>query len=1275
MADLFDTDPELRVLDNNVAGLSNNINNGCSSPGDEEVETLPGSSAGAMQQDEPQEEAGTNEVMMTVCDPDHTEERFRVDRKKLEQMLQAQGGSETGEEFFQRIMEETETHISWPSKLKIGAKSKKDPHIKVTGKPGNVASAKDKIMSVLDTKSNRVTLKMDVSYTEHSHVIGKGGNIIKKVMEDTGCHINFPDSNRGKKKKKSNQVSIAGQVCGVEKARFKIRELLPLVLFFELPITCTPMPDMNSPTIQQIVQSYNVSVNMKQRSRGYSTTVTVRGASNNAAGLKEGTLRLMEHLTGSLGVTLPVSTQIEIAPQHHQFMIGRGGLNIKQIMQGTGATIHFPDPNNAQRKSSVFVSGSIDSVIIARHLLMGCLPLVLMFDIKEDVEVESSKLAQMMEQLDVFISVKPKPKQPSKSVIVKSIERNAPNMYLARQKLLGQECESCAAHHAGNHGRGLNGTTLPLTGLNVGSIGMLGQGGLNINTANILRINGHNGLSAVPNASHSPAATSATAQWMGTSSTAAIQQGLQSTVPPVLMQQAAINSLLRPPTNPLQVNQTTAGLIPSIPTTLTPTISTSLTPGLTTTSVTPGLPPCTTPSIVPTPTLATSLSTPLHSTALSPSPAPAQASFASALASTVSRHTATSQIPSVVHVTSALQNLTPLASLTSGVAPHLTMMSQQTSPSTQSIRQAPTPVSCISATMPEGVMPPTSKLATRVTPAALPTTSPPSMPTGFIPTSIPPPLLPPPKSTSVTQLQHMQAAAMSLAQQNTVHKPSPPPGFFPRPDPAAVSAQLAQLDMGRVNTAALLHNNSNVDSSMRHSAFVRVSRQLKDSGGSHSNTSSSCSPTSSPSNSPIDLIATSTTSPLNHLCNNNNKMDMMTKTISATTLIELLSRNNSISPNNSGNFASVFGGNGLIEQISPSNSGNFASRLGQHISPSNSGNFSSLFGSGGGVQQDQNGLNRSGSRPSSESGGESDSSDKRAPGCERRTREKERERQWEREREIEQHRQQELDGLMQDDAAVTYEQKKLMANKAMKQKPVVSQPRTPTDTWSGLGFSKSMPESAIREARQKNGFSLFQRSALPTMHESSITEEEGLVENESSWPPDRTSSDAQPASPTSGEFNPTHRKKKYNPYDPLSRSNYIDSTSLPRYTKGLWSNGDMDINNSSKKDDKQDLSELFIKLGLSKYTNVFQQQEIDLATFSTLTDSDLKELGISTFGARRKMLLAISDLNKNQANSFQLNGTNGSAFGDQTSNNHYNSNQRGRFMNPARVNETAASCW
>ena len=38
----------------------------------------------------------------------------------------------------------------------------------------------------------------------------------------------------------------------------------------------------------------------------------------------------------------------------------------------------------------------------------------------------------------------------------------------------------------------------------------------------------------------------------------------------------------------------------------------------------------------------------------------------------------------------------------------------------------------------------------------------------------------------------------------------------------------------------------------------------------------------------------------------------------------------------------------------------------------------------------------------------------------------------------------------------------------MLKKPVVTEVRTPTNTWSGLGFSKSMPAEAIKELRRAN---------------------------------------------------------------------------------------------------------------------------------------------------------------------------------------------------------------
>lgn len=89
---------------------------------------------------------------------------------------------------------------------------------------------------------------------------------------------------------------------------------------------------------------------------------------------QRGTALLLEHLAGSLASTISVTTHLDIAPQHHLFMKGRNGSNIKHITQRTGAQIHFPDPNSPQKKSTVYIQGTIESVCLARQYLMVCIP-------------------------------------------------------------------------------------------------------------------------------------------------------------------------------------------------------------------------------------------------------------------------------------------------------------------------------------------------------------------------------------------------------------------------------------------------------------------------------------------------------------------------------------------------------------------------------------------------------------------------------------------------------------------------------------------------------------------------------------------------------------------------------------------------------------------------------------------------------------------------------------------------------------------------------------
>lgn len=372
--------------------------------------------------------------------PGHIEKRFPVDRKKLERLITVGGhNNETAEEFFKRVQDTTRTLILWPSRLKIGAKSKKDPQVKVVGVAANIQQAREMILADLDAKSTRITLKIEVAYSEHSHVIGKEGVNIKKVHNDTNCHIHFPDSNRSAYGgERSNQVSITGQMESLEVARRKIRDLLPAAVTFSLPLPTQYDSNLaKSPDVQQIMQQYNVVIHLKPQPHQYSMMAVVRGTMKTLDGLKLAVSSLVECFTGDIMLIPVVSLNLDIAPQHYRTLIGSGGGNIRKIMAETSTTIQFPDPQSRYTSSHVAVTGEVDCVFRARDQLLGCLPAVLMFDVHEsdDNILSSSLIGDLMQKLDLFISVKPKKGQ-LQSVIIKSIEQNIQCMYRARTSLL-----------------------------------------------------------------------------------------------------------------------------------------------------------------------------------------------------------------------------------------------------------------------------------------------------------------------------------------------------------------------------------------------------------------------------------------------------------------------------------------------------------------------------------------------------------------------------------------------------------------------------------------------------------------------------------------------------------------------------------------------------------------------------------------------------------------------------------------------------------------------
>ncbi|VDN98308.1 unnamed protein product [Rodentolepis nana] len=215
-------------------------------------------------------------------------------------------------------------------------------------------------------QEDRVTMKLDVAHTEHSHLIGRSGHCVKAMMLDTSCHIHFPDSNRAPNVvEKSNQVSISGRPNDVERARKRIRQMLPLVYIFTIQNTSSQALTLYRASY--IVQHLEVKFSVEVTYRHYfafpladlifrnhpaakflassnTIVVSVRGLAFFSQQVTEATSILLEHHFGKVAEHKNVWMTTDIEPKHQLAMLNQASpRNLADIIHdSTGARIWFP---------------------------------------------------------------------------------------------------------------------------------------------------------------------------------------------------------------------------------------------------------------------------------------------------------------------------------------------------------------------------------------------------------------------------------------------------------------------------------------------------------------------------------------------------------------------------------------------------------------------------------------------------------------------------------------------------------------------------------------------------------------------------------------------------------------------------------------------------------------------------------------------------------------------------------------------------------------------
>ncbi|EDO37476.1 predicted protein [Nematostella vectensis] len=199
----------------------------------------------------------------------------------------------------------------------------------------------------------------------HKNVIGRGGTTIKKIREETDTKIELPAEGSD-----SDVIIITGHKAQVEAAREKILAIqneLANVTQLEVHI---PSKFHNSiigakgRLIRSVMEDCG-GVSIKFPPEGSnSDKVLIRGPKDDVEKAKKQLLELTnEKELGSYTV------EIRAKPEHHRFLIGRGGASIRKVRENTGARIVFPAAKD-EDKELITIIGKQEAVEAAKDELL-----------------------------------------------------------------------------------------------------------------------------------------------------------------------------------------------------------------------------------------------------------------------------------------------------------------------------------------------------------------------------------------------------------------------------------------------------------------------------------------------------------------------------------------------------------------------------------------------------------------------------------------------------------------------------------------------------------------------------------------------------------------------------------------------------------------------------------------------------------------------------------------------------------------------------------------
>ncbi|XP_037797231.1 vigilin-like [Penaeus monodon] len=207
-------------------------------------------------------------------------------------------------------------------------------------------------------------VKVSIFRQFHKFVIGKAGSNINKIREETGTRIDLPSEGQN-----SDEIIITGKKENCEKARERIQKIQDeLASIVELDIIIpakfhNSMIGAGGKLIQSISEECGGVAIKFPPPESRSDKVTIRGPKEEVHKAKQ----MLVELSNEKQLA-SFTAEVRAKPQHHRFLIGRNGANIRKIRDATGARIIFPTDKD-EDKELITIIGKKEAIAKAKEQL------------------------------------------------------------------------------------------------------------------------------------------------------------------------------------------------------------------------------------------------------------------------------------------------------------------------------------------------------------------------------------------------------------------------------------------------------------------------------------------------------------------------------------------------------------------------------------------------------------------------------------------------------------------------------------------------------------------------------------------------------------------------------------------------------------------------------------------------------------------------------------------------------------------------------------------